>query len=230
MRHDLDNKKIAELYQSKMRIMKIVKELGCDRTTLYSKLKKLKIPLRQSNSPVKWERVKSLYESGLSLSQIKKIMGYSSQNVDAILRKLNVKRKGVEPQKNKLCPVCNELKFNREFSEGSKRCRICAKNYVKPKKEKISDQDYFLILKPEHPRSNKNGYVKEHILVWENFYNKTLPNNYVIHHINGDKKDNRVNNLLALTLSKHHSLISPYKKRIKELEAEISRLRQQTLI
>ena len=42
------------------------------------------------------------------------------------------------------------------------------------------------------------GYVKEHRLVYEKYYNCCLLNITDIHHINGNRKDNRIENLQPL--------------------------------
>jgi len=47
---------------------------------------------------------------------------------------------------------------------------------------------------PDHPRS-VNGYVFEHILVAERALGCYIPAKHIIHHINGKKDDNRLENL-----------------------------------
>ena len=61
---------------------------------------------------------------------------------------------------------------------------------------------YAMIYQPSHPRAT-GGYVREHILVWESAHGQMAPNEE-IHHINGVRDDNRIQNLIALTKRKHH--------------------------
>lgn len=65
-------------------------------------------------------------------------------------------------------------------------CEARAKIPYKRDKEKTS-QGYILVYSPENHRANNKGRVLEHILVWETFYNREVPNGYVVHHINGIK-------------------------------------------
>lgn len=85
---------------------------------------------------------------------------------------------------------------------------------------------YIEIRKPEHPRGKNRKYVAEHILVWEQFNHTYLPSNYIIHHINGIKDDNRIENLLALPKEKHHIhlLNQQLQNRIRELENKLKTL------
>jgi hypothetical protein len=64
------------------------------------------------------------------------------------------------------------------------------------------DKGYVYIYIPDHPHSNKGGYVYEHILVMEKHLGRFLVDEEEIHHINGDKTDNRIENLF---LCKNHS-------------------------
>lgn len=84
------------------------------------------------------------------------------------------------------------------------------------------DNGYSQILMPEHPRAHKDGYIQEHILVWESYYKQSLPEKWLIHHLNGIKNDNRIENLLAMPREKHSHwlIIQTLQERIKELEEE----------
>ena len=69
------------------------------------------------------------------------------------------------------------------------------------------------------------GYTSEHHLVWE-IANGPLPKGMVVHHLNGNKADNRLENLLALSRGHHHShpreTLVPYEQRIYQLESQLA--------
>jgi hypothetical protein len=62
---------------------------------------------------------------------------------------------------------------------------------------------YKYVFNPGHPHANDGRYVAEHRLVMEKNIGRYLKKNEVVHHINGDKQDNRLKNLVVLTRSQH---------------------------
>lgn len=65
----------------------------------------------------------------------------------------------------------------------------------------------------EHPLSDPIGYAYEHLLVWVEAGNPKPPIGYNIHHKNGDKTDNRIENLELLSASEHMTLHNKEKPR-----------------
>ena len=62
---------------------------------------------------------------------------------------------------------------------------------------------YVLVYYKEHPRSWKNGLIYYHRLVVENHLNRYLTNDEEIHHIDGDPKNNSIENLKVLSSEEH---------------------------
>lgn len=65
---------------------------------------------------------------------------------------------------------------------------------------------YRMILRPEHSEADSKGYVREHRIVMEEKLGRPLRKNELVHHINGDKLDNRPENLEVMTKAEHVSL------------------------
>ena len=92
----------------------------------------------------------------------------------------------------------------------------------------VSKLGYVLILDHNHPKATKRGYVFEHIKVWEEHNKKSVPEGWVIHHINGVKTDNRPSNLLSMPKKGHYTkqLMLDIQKKVRELEIENRQLRR----
>lgn len=68
---------------------------------------------------------------------------------------------------------------------------------------RTTSKGYKQILMPEHKRADATGYVMEHIVVYESATGIEVPDGCCIHHLNGIKSDNRIENLCMMTNSAH---------------------------
>ena len=67
-------------------------------------------------------------------------------------------------------------------------------------------QGYVLVRANRHPLAHPNGYVREHILVLSAEYGDEFLAGKIVHHINGDKTDNRLENLQVTSRGEHNSI------------------------
>lgn len=73
----------------------------------------------------------------------------------------------------------------------------------------VKKGDYLYAVVPDHPKATKNGYVLEHRIVMENHLGRSLSNEEIVHHIDGNKHNNHISNLEVMSIvehGKHHAV------------------------
>ena len=131
----------------------------------------------------------------------------------------------------KICckPICYCSVF---YSNGL--CRSCAtkrafklgilnttgKNNYAWRGNKFEWRGYVLVYSPKHPRPSYGSRVFEHRLVMEKKLGRYLESHEIIHHLNGIRNDNRLENLSLTCKEKHdtRSYVKQLQKRVRELE------------
>ena len=75
----------------------------------------------------------------------------------------------------------------------------------------ITPYGYIRIWNPNHPNAVKGGRILEHRLIMSNHLGRPLKKGEYVHHKNGDRQDNRIQNLELVTGKNHRGeLICPY--------------------
>lgn len=89
-------------------------------------------------------------------------------------------------------------------SEKGRFKNVKGKNHPRWKTGKeITSFGYVIVYCPNHPEAHKNK-VFEHRLVMEQFLGRFLTEEEVVHHINGNKTDNRIENLMLFSNHSEH--------------------------
>lgn len=69
---------------------------------------------------------------------------------------------------------------------------------------KVTHKGYIMLFSPNHPNPNQGKYVYEHRLVVEKRIGRYLTKEEVIHHLNENKQDNRIENLMLFENNRAH--------------------------
>lgn len=98
------------------------------------------------------------------------------------------------PNEYDTCPQCGGTK-----TVISKRCKLCARP------GRSISHGYVQITAPGHPLASARGIVFEHRMV---LYDAGLrfSSDWDVHHLNGNKQDNRLENLAVIHKSTHGAL------------------------
>lgn len=90
----------------------------------------------------------------------------------------------------------------------------------------LTTEGYIKIKMRNHPFCDSQGYVLEHRLVMEDKLNRLLNIDEIVHHINGIRTDNRIENLELTTQEKHGHIHWDDDKIKKEQATFMSNLRK----
>ncbi len=128
----------------------------------------------------------------------------------AIGRKLSEKTKKklsiIQRNKSKSPEHIQKIKNMWSFKRNNniKTCRYGGK-------KRLDKNGYVLIDKSEHPKTGIGGRILEHRFIMEKFLGRPLESWEFVHHKNGIKNDNRIENLEIVINQKHYSEVKcPY--------------------
>lgn len=94
--------------------------------------------------------------------------------------------------------------MHRRFIQGHHFRGVCNVRYSGGK---MKSEGYLYTFDPSHPRASCNGYVPDSVIVAESAIGKYLPKGAVVHHVDGDRKNNSNSNLVVCENEDYHKLI-----------------------
>lgn len=116
--------------------------------------------------------------------------------------------------KQTTCRDCGVTVARKYQLKGSpQRCRNCRNIFWKRNPEmsprfktgRCKDSNgYITVICTNHPSAHQNGRVFEHRLVMEKKIGRMLLKDEIVHHINGIRDDNRIENLVLCKSQKEH--------------------------
>jgi len=119
----------------------------------------------------------------------------------------------------RICLTCK-----RKYRVRKKKQKYCSPTCVnKGPGRMVNSSGYWMVLRRGHPMARKSGYVLEHRLMMAESIGRMLTKEEVVDHINGDRTDNRIENLRILTASVHSKIgfrAYGYSEEVKRAMAE----------
>ncbi len=129
------------------------------------------------------------------------------------------------------CEDCGELRWVscKDWQPKYERCKSCSKKGRRSNAWKggvIIERGNYLARylfpdDPFFPMAKKSGYVFEHRYEMAKYLGRCLTRSEVVHHKNGDRRDNRLENL-ELVESGRHEIITALENRVRYLESRVT--------
>lgn len=143
-----------------------------------------------------------VYQKQLPFKEVAEIINVSVSSLIDFRRRHNLPPRGwangIPPRKDS--KMCKDL--IKKLSNLARK-RTGEKNPYWKGGQYINSQGYKMI------RIKTNNYIREHRYIMEQFLKRSLERTEVVHHKNGNKIDNRIENLQILTRKEHLRLHYP---------------------
>ncbi len=148
--------------------------------------------------------VKQYVEMGKTHAEIAREAGVDESVICRRLQRCGIKGRRCQHQSAEIRAKISTANRGRKKTEEHKEKLRGPNHYLWKGGRKLTAHGYVYALCRNHPAATETGYVLEHRLVMEKRLGRLLRPEEVVHHINGDKKDNRDENLMLFASDKKH--------------------------
>lgn len=191
--------------KSPITVRKILNERGIN--TNKNNLLSMKSRKGMSNKEFKDYLIEE-YSSGKSMGTIGEQLGVTPSCIRKYFLKYGIERRD-------RCEHFKGKSFNNPHWRGGR---------------KEAKDGYIHVYCPDHPKAIDGKYVYEHHLVMEERIGRYLRSGEVVHHIDGNKHNNNIDNLLLMTSSDHTKLHAILRNCKRLMDACDEERKQQCLI
>jgi transcriptional regulator with XRE-family HTH domain len=143
-----------------------------------------------------WEREKN-FPSDANLQRLAELL-----KMEVPIPERNARGRKSEGRRN--CPICGQsfpVFYDKQFcsracanqSKSQNQMGENAPNYLGGRHTTV--KGYVRILMPDHPQADNSGYILEHRYVMQQHLGRLLHKSETVHHKNGNRQDNRIENL-----------------------------------
>lgn len=121
------------------------------------------------------------------------------------------------------CSVCGEQCFVRKYLADRGVAAICGQSCNGVRKTKAhtgathKQRGYVVVHRPDHPMSDKAGKLLEHRLIMSEHLGRLLEAHEVVHHKDGNRSNNAIENLELLQSHKEHAAVHAKESELYQL-------------
>jgi len=156
------------------------------------------------------ERIVKMYQEGMGTIDIAKEVGLTKGAIYSILKCRGIPtrscKEGIKAKypNGRVGELASNWKGGRVFMPHPKKYSNGKGNWQGGRYR--TSMGYIYIYSPDHPFRNQDKYVMEHRLAMEKEIGRYLTKDEIVHHKNGDKADNRIENLMLTKKGAHTSI------------------------